>query len=80
MVQQAPPKVTMDNLWDSMQHWRGGKAHKIDAQPCPHCGSDKYYSRDGDGPRRGPPPAPHCFECGFNGMFEQGLATSWGGG
>ena len=76
---QADPNipVTVHNFWDMMQHWRGGKAHKIDREPCPECGSDQYYSRTGDGPRRGPPPAPHCFSCGYNGLFQQGLPTSW---
>lgn len=75
---QAPkPKVTIENLWGAMLEWNGGKAHKIDAEPCPECGSARYYSRTGEGTRRGPPPAPHCFDCGFNGMFQQGMATSW---
>jgi hypothetical protein len=69
--------VTIDNLWGAMQVWRGGKGHKIDSDPCPECGSVRYYSRTGEGARRGPPPAPHCFDCGYNGMFEQGLASSW---
>jgi hypothetical protein len=72
-------KVTIDNLWGAMQTWRGGKAHKIDSEPCPECGSPNFYSRT-DGARRGPPPAPHCFACGYNGMFQQGLMTSWQGG
>jgi hypothetical protein len=76
-VQQAPPKVTIDNLWGAMTTWHGGKAHKIDPDPCPECGSTRYYSRSGEGVRRGPPPAPHCFDCGFNGMFQQGMASSW---
>lgn len=74
---QPAPKVTPENLWHAMQEWRGGKAHKIDADPCPECNSPRYYSRTGDGARRGPPPAPHCFDCGYNGMFQQGMASSW---
>ena len=77
--QQAPP-VNIENLWGAMQQWRGGKAHKIDAEPCPECGSNNYYSRTGEGARRGPPPAPHCFACGYNGMFTQGLQSTWQGG
>jgi hypothetical protein len=69
--------VTIDNLWGAMQVWRGGKAHKVDPDPCPQCGSNQYFSRTGSEIRRGPPPAPHCFSCGYNGMFEQGLASSW---
>lgn len=75
--QAPPPPVTIDNLWGAMTTWRGGKAHKIDSEPCPQCNSPRYYSRTGEGTRRGPPPAPHCFDCGYNGMFEQGMASSW---
>jgi hypothetical protein len=79
--QPAPQSVptTIGNLWGQMQAWRGGPAHKVDANPCPQCGSDHYYSRTGAEVRRGPPPAPHCFDCGYNGMFEQGLASTWNG-
>jgi hypothetical protein len=74
---QSLPPVTMDNLYQAMGHWRGGKAHQIDSEPCPECGSNQYYSRT-DGKRRGPPPAPHCYNCGYNGMFQQGDPTTWG--
>lgn len=89
--QQAPPpgymprpapesvRTTIDNLWGQMQAWRGGAAHRIDPHPCPNCGGNQYFSRTGAEVRRGPPPAPHCFDCGYNGMFEQGLAASWNG-
>lgn len=70
-------KTTIENLWGQMLGWQGGKAHKIDPDPCPQCGSNQYFSRTGAEVRRGPPPAPHCFSCGFNGMFDQGLASSW---
>lgn len=69
-------KVTIGNLWDAMQNWRGGPAHRTDPNPCPNCGSKNFSART-TGIMRGPPPAPHCFNCGYNGMFEQGLASSW---
>jgi hypothetical protein len=76
-VPQAPPQVTMENLFESMKFWKGGQAHKVDREPCPNCGSGQYYSRQVG--RRGPPPAPHCYNCGYNdGMFTQGEATTWG--
>lgn len=78
MPPQREP-VTVGNMWNAMQVWRGGKAHKVDAYPCPNCGSDKFYSRTGAEARRGPAPAPHCFECGYNGLFDQGLASTWQG-
>lgn len=74
---QAPDRVTVENLWDSMKFWRGGKAHKDNPYPCPQCGSNNFFSSI-QSSRRGPPPAPHCFACGYNdGMFTQGLQSSW---
>lgn len=79
MVQPGEP-VTIENLWEKMKQWRGGQAHKSDYGPCPQCNGNHYSSRDGAMARRGPPPAPHCFDCGYNGMFTQGMASSWQGG
>jgi predicted nucleic-acid-binding Zn-ribbon protein len=74
---QPPPQVTMENLFDAMKFWKGGPAAKTDPDPCPNCGSGQYFSRAIG--RRGPPPAPHCYNCGYNeGMFTQGEATTWG--
>lgn len=56
-----------------------GQAHKTDRDPCPQCGSPQYFSR-ANGSKRMPPPAPHCYNCGYNdGMFDQGLESSWVG-
>ncbi len=55
---------------------KAGKVQSLkDADPqgntnCPSCGSNLYFSR-AQGIRRGPPPAPQCGECGYNGLFEQ---------
>jgi hypothetical protein len=76
-IPQQPVPTTIGNLWEQMQQWHGGKAHQVDPHPCPECGSDQYFSRTGAEARRGPPPAPHCFACGYNGMFDQGLASTW---
>lgn len=76
--QQQQPQVTMENLFDAMKFWKGGPAAKTDPDPCPNCGSNQFFSRS-TGSRRGPPPAPHCYNCGYNdGMFTQGEATTWG--
>jgi hypothetical protein len=75
--QQEMPPVTMENLYAAAGYWQGGQAHKVDREPCPECGSPQYYSRAG-GARRGPPPAPHCYNCGYNGMFQQGEPSTWG--
>lgn len=53
-----------------------GKGQRLNPDPCPNCGRGLFYADLGKA-RRGPPPAPHCFNCGFNGLFEQGLEASW---
>jgi hypothetical protein len=74
---QVPGDVTIDNLFDAMKFWKGGPGAKTDPDPCPNCGSNQYFSRAVG--KRGPPPAPHCYNCGYNdGMFTQGEATTWG--
>jgi predicted RNA-binding Zn-ribbon protein involved in translation (DUF1610 family) len=70
--------VTLENLYEMAGHWHGGKAHQVDTQPCPNCGSNQFFSRS-QGIRRGPPPAPHCYNCGYNGLFEQGDMATWEG-
>ena len=73
-----PEQVTVQNLYEAAGQWRGGPGARANPDPCPQCGSNQYFSR-ANGSKRGPSPAPHCYNCGFNdGMFEQGLATSWG--
>lgn len=55
-----------------------GVGHQLNPNACPSCGANLFYERLTKGPRRGPEPAPHCFSCGYNGLFEQGLAGNWG--
>ena len=75
-VPQADQVTTIENLYMQAAHWHGGQAHKTDKEPCPSCGGNQYYSRAAG--KRGPPPASHCYNCGYNGgLFEQGLASSW---
>jgi predicted RNA-binding Zn-ribbon protein involved in translation (DUF1610 family) len=69
----------VDNIYQAAAHWKGGQAHRVDTQPCPQCGSGQFFSRSQDA-RRGPAPAPHCYNCGFNGLFDQGDPTTWGAG
>lgn len=76
---QQPPKVTIENFYEAMAFWKGGKGHKENAEPCPQCGSANYFTSIQTS-KRGPQPAPHCFSCGYNdGMFNQGLQSSWQG-
>jgi hypothetical protein len=71
-----PGSIGLHDFTRVMGLWRGGKGHKLNPEPCPSCGSNQYY--ENLGPRRGPQPAPHCYNCGYNGLFEQGLPSSWG--
>jgi predicted RNA-binding Zn-ribbon protein involved in translation (DUF1610 family) len=71
-------RVTPENLFQAAAYWKGGQAHRIDTQPCPQCGSGQFYSRRQQHSRL-PPPAPHCYNCGYNGgLFEQGDPSTWG--
>lgn len=72
------------HMADAIVRWRGGDGTKKETQTCPNCGGRNYFSRSsGQGKRIGLmnrsgqacPPAPICFECGYNGIFE-----SFGGG
>lgn len=79
-VQQAPvqPQVTVANIYEAAGHWKGGAAARFNPDPCPQCGGNQYFPNLVAN-RRGPSPAGHCYNCGFNdGMFQQGMASSWG--
>jgi predicted RNA-binding Zn-ribbon protein involved in translation (DUF1610 family) len=55
-----------------------GQGAKLNPDPCPNCGGALFYADLGK-KTRGPAPAPHCFNCGYNGgLFEQGMPSSWG--
>lgn len=79
MPPQTPPpgSVNHQNFMQMASLWRGGPAMKSDPGGCPECGSPRYYSR-AKTVSRGPAPAPHCFDCGFNGLFDQGDPATWG--
>lgn len=67
----------VDTIYEAAQYWRGGEAHRTETNSCPRCGGQHYYSRS-QGIARGPVPAPMCFDCGYNGMFDQGDPSTWG--
>ena len=71
-------RVTPENFMQVARFWKGGVAHQIDREPCPQCGGNQYFSRT-NGRSRLPPPAPHCYNCGYNGgLFDQGSPEAWG--
>lgn len=71
------------NMGEAMRLWRGGEAHRTEGNmSCPSCGSATgytAYSGMGAGAARvnGQQPRPHCFECGYNGSYAQGLESNW---
>jgi len=72
-----PPQVTLDNLWGAMHLWKGGPAARTNPDPCPNCGGNQWFERVTEN-RRGPSPAGHCYNCGYNGgMFTQGDQANW---
>jgi len=79
MPPQPPPpgSVNHQNFMQMASMWRGGVAMRTDPGGCPECGSPRFYSR-AKAVSRGPAPAPHCFDCGHNGLFEQGDPSAWG--
>lgn len=55
--------------------WKGGEAMRKEGNmTCPDCGSIYVFSRTGRGHNtmiNGASPAPRCYECGWNGMYDQ---------
>jgi hypothetical protein len=75
----SPQQPQINNIHDvvsAMGQWQGGEAARTETQRCPQCGGNHFFSR-AQGARRGPPPAPSCFDCGYTGLFEQGDPTTW---
>lgn len=68
-------------MTEAMRTWSGGEAHRKEGHlACPECGSTTsytQYSASGATTINGNRPRSHCFECGYNGHFTQGLETSW---
>ena len=78
--QGSPETLTeLLQLQENGQGLSPGKGARLNPDPCPNCGGQLYYDNFGM-KRRGPPPAPHCFNCGYNDLFEQGIESTWQGG
>jgi hypothetical protein len=76
------PPGTLSELLQLQENGQGlapGKGARLNPDPCPNCGGKMFYANLGL-KRRGPPPAPHCFTCGYNDLFEQGVEANWQGG
>jgi hypothetical protein len=73
---QSNPNGQID-MATAIRSWKGGEAHRIDGGlTCPRCGSKNVFSRS-NGSVGGRVPAPRCFECGWNGIYEQADQASW---
>lgn len=64
------------NMGEAIRMWRGGEAHRRETMTCPSCGSGNVFSRS-NGMVNGAFPAPHCYECGWNGKYEQASQSNW---
>ena len=71
------------SMGEAMRLWRGGEAHRMEGNmACPDCGSTTGYTAysgraAGSARVNGQQPRPHCFECGYNGTFSQGMESNW---
>ena len=86
--QQAPQQPAEDpnrrlTLREAVVRFSGGESARVEGHlACPACGSRTGYTAfSGMGGMAagvmGNRPAPHCFECGYNGKFMQGDQASW---
>jgi transposase-like protein len=68
-------------MGEAIRLWKGGEAAKKQGDmSCPDCGSQNIFVRTAKGGNTmisGNNPAPRCFECGWNGMYDQGSQSSW---
>ena len=68
-------------MGDAIRRWQGGEAHRKEAnKTCPECGSGNVFARMAKGAGsgiNGNAPAPRCYECGWNGLYDQGMEANW---
>jgi len=65
--------------YSGAQNYQGGIAQQLNPDACPSCGGNQYFAKIRT-KGRGPDPAGHCYNCGYNELFDQGDSASWGGG
>lgn len=65
-------------MGDAIRMWKGGEAARREGNmTCPACGSRNVFSRAKGTMVNGATPAPRCFECGWNGIYEQAEQSNW---
>lgn len=58
---------------------KGGEGTRRDGNlTCPSCGGHYVFSRAKGTMVNGATPAPRCYECGWNGLYDQGEQGNWG--
>lgn len=55
----------------------GGEATRRETQKCPSCGGGFVFTRAKGTMVNGASPAPRCYECGWNGLYEQAEQSNW---
>lgn len=78
---QQPTQVVQfaGHQYAGAEQYRGGIGQQMNPDPCPQCGGNQYFANIKT-KGRGPAPAGHCFNCGYNELFDQGDQGSWGQG
>lgn len=76
-----PPNAEV-TFSEAMRNWAGGEAMRKEGNmTCPECGSIYVFSRTGRGQGttvNGAHPAPRCYSCGWNGIYDQASSANWG--
>lgn len=75
-----PRRAPTENIpmGEAIKLWQGGEATRREGNlSCPSCGSHLVFSRSKGGTVAGNAPAPRCFECGYNGIYDQGDQANW---
>jgi hypothetical protein len=80
-TQTAVDPNEQTTMGEAIRSWKGGEAHRKEAgNTCPECGSSNVFSRMAKGAGsgiNGNHPAPRCYECGWNGLYDQGIQANW---
>lgn len=78
--ENLPPSAEI-HMGDAIRLWKGGEASRKEGNLyCPDCGSQHVFSRTARGGNtliQGKSPAPRCFECGWTGLYTQGVESNW---
>ncbi len=81
VLDDSVPPTGEIHMGDAIRLWKGGEAARKEGNlHCPECGSQHVFSRvsrGGNTTIQGKNPAPRCFECGWTGLYTQGMESNW---